>query len=432
MINWQTNLAISKSGLRPLYVYSQAFGPEWVTVGAYVRAHDGESARFRYAPSYLERADWVSIDPVNLPAARFTETFVAPRYSGLHDVLRDVCPDSWGRNVLIKYRGLFDKSSSIEFLKATENTDRWGALAVGDKPVANPLQTKSLNIANVEHIVDELQAMEKGAAAINQKLRDQLARASIGGARPKATVKDKEGVYWLLKPQSMFDVPQTAQLEHFAQAWGAQSGMNFAHTELLQLPRGIPAVLVKRFDRENGYRKMCLSAASVLRCEFPMATPKNDESHAPVFPSYPRLASAMRVIGCLKEDLQELFRRMVFNAICGNDDDHLRNHALLFDMEKRQWRLSPAYDVVPSHYDTPKHLAIGVSQKDRRITPENILSGFAEFGFVDKSEAKRVMEETFEKVRQSYLVCKSLLDKNSQEIISRRIDCAEKVLFAHH
>jgi serine/threonine-protein kinase HipA len=422
-------LVTSKAKVRPLYVYSQAFGKEWVTVGAYERAHEGEPAKFRYAPSYLEREDWVSIDPVNLPSTKAIESFVAPRYQGLHDVLRDACPDSWGRKLLIKYRGLPEKSTPLDFLKATANTDRWGALAAGDRAQASSAQIHTPKLADIEQVIHELHAIEKGMPAINQRLRDQMAQTGLGGARPKATVQDQEGAYWILKPQSTFDPPHTAQLEHFAQTWGRESGLNFAQTELKQLPSGVPAVLVKRFDREGGFRKMCLSAASALKYEFPSSAGKGGQMPSELLASYPRLAATMRLIGCLESDRQELFKRMVFNVICGNDDDHVRNHALIYDMGKRVWRLSPAYDVVPNQSGMLTHLGMGLSMMDKRITRENILSGHIEFGFENEAQALLAMEEIYECATHAFALNKDLLDQSSQEIIERHISHATRLLF---
>lgn len=423
------SLVTPKAKVRPLYVYSQAFGKEWVTVGTYVRAHEGEPAKFRYAPSYLEREDWVSIDPVNLPSTKSNESFVAPRYQGLHDVLRDTCPDSWGQKLSIKYRGLSEKASPLELFKATNNSDRWGALAVGDRTQASSTQIQTPKLADIEQVIHELHAMEKGTPAINQRLRNQLAQSGLGGARPKVTVQDQEGAFWILKPQSTFDPPHTAQLEYFAQTWGRESGLNFAQTELKQLPSGVPAVLVKRFDREGGFRKMCLSAASALKYEFPSSVGEGAQTPVELLASYPRLAATMRLIGCPEEDRQELFKRMVFNVICGNDDDHVRNHALIYDMGKRVWRLSPAYDVVPNQSAMVTHLGMGVSQTDRRITLENVLSGFDEFGFESETEAVFAMEEIIEKTTRAFDTNKDMLDEECQIIVSKHIDGARCIFF---
>lgn len=422
-------MVTSKASVRPLYIYSQAFGKDWVTVGTYVRAQGSEPATFRYAPDYLDRSDWVSIDPVNLSSSQPDRPFVAFRYQGLNDVLRDICPDSWGRRNLIRYGRLSDKATALDTLKVTCNSDRWGALAIGEREQAKLIKIGALSISSIDLVVAELSAMEKGLPAVNKKFRDRLAKTSLGGARPKASVQDKDGICWLVKPQSVFDHPQTAQLECFAQTWGTASGMNFAQTQLLQTQNKHAAVLVKRFDRENSHRKMCLSAASLLQYEFPSGADRTGESTSPTVPSYPRLADVMRAIGCPKEDRQELFKRMIFNVICGNDDDHVRNHAVVYDMSQHRWRLSPAYDVVPTQGDLPSHLAMGVSHLDTRITLENVLSGHAEFGFENQIEAKFAALETFDKVSQSYETIKDLLDRARQKMISEQISEAASKLF---
>lgn len=414
-------MATSKPSVKPLYVYSQAFGKEWVTVGAYMRPNEGKPALFLYAPSYLERPDCVSIDPINLPVDKFGKPIAAFRYQGLHDVLRDACPDSWGQKVLVRYRGLSEQSISLDFLKATDNSDRWGALAVGASQKASPSEMRTPKIPSIEQVIAELRAMEKGSTVINPRLREQLAQTSSGGARPKATVKESDHSYWLLKPQSIMDLPQTARLEHFAQIWGGLSGMNFAQTRLLEIQNNAPAVLVKRFDRANGHRKMCLSAASVFQYEFPAHAKSETKANQDAITSYPRLASLMRIAGCPLEDRLELFRRMIFNALCGNDDDHERNHALVYEMEQQSWRLSPAYDVVPNRGGQTSHLGIGVSLIDKRITRENILCDFDQFGIKDQQQAKELIEETIDRVVNSFAQCKELLDKDTQQLITKQL-----------
>lgn len=411
----------SRLALKPLYVYSKAFGEEWVTVGAYMRPSDGNPASFVYAPSYLERADCASIDPINLPVDKFGKPIAAFRYKGLHDVLRDACPDSWGQKVLVRYRGLPEKSTSLDFLKATDNSDRWGALAVGTSKKANPSEMRTPKISSIEQVIAELRAMEKGSAAINPKLREQFAQTSLGGARPKTSVMDMDRSHWLLKPQSVTDQDLTSRLEHFAQTWGGLSGMNFAPTRLLEIQNNAPAVLVKRFDRANGYRKMCLSAASIFQHEFPANAKLKTTANQDAITSYPRLASLMRIVGCPLEDRLELFRRMIFNALCGNDDDHERNHALVYEMEQQSWRLSPAYDVVPNRGGQTSHLGIGVSLIDKRITRENILCDFDQFGIKDQQQAKELIEETIDRVVNSFAQCKELLDKDTQQLITKQL-----------
>lgn len=115
---------------RPLYLYLQR--PDngvWVTVGRYRAGAPGEGT-FRYAPSYVEAGLAWPIDPVNLRFLPDLEV-AAPRYRGLHDVLRDTCPDAWGQSLLRREHNLPANAPPLQYLQKAGNLDRWGAIAVG-------------------------------------------------------------------------------------------------------------------------------------------------------------------------------------------------------------------------------------------------------------------------------------------------------------
>lgn len=116
---------------KPLYVYLQRPDTgQWVTVGRYLLEKESKVGTFRYAPSYaLAGLTW-SIDPVNLPFIPGVDR-IATRYNGLHDVLRDACPDSWGKLLIQREHGIPANSHDSRYLSLSSNSDRWGALAVG-------------------------------------------------------------------------------------------------------------------------------------------------------------------------------------------------------------------------------------------------------------------------------------------------------------
>ena len=126
--------------------------------------------------------------------------------------------------------------------------------------------------------------------------------------------------------------------------------------------------------------------------------------------SYPAIADALHRYGAaefLKADLRELFMRMVFNALCNNRDDHLRNHAFLYDHEHKGWRLSPAFDIVPQPElgpGNPRCLQLELGSYGRQASERNILSQCASFGLA-ASEAKQVLEEMKAIVREQWKVC---------------------------
>lgn len=193
--------AVMASTSRPLYVYLQRPDTgEWVTVGRY-RTDAAGTGHFLYAPSYAEAGLAWAIDPVNLPFLPGADV-VAPRYQGLHDVLRDACPDAWGQALLRREHNL---------------------------PADARMSTPSLPQLN--EVVEELAALAERRPPVRARIRARLVQtASVGGARPKATVQDDKGQFWLVKPELATDVANIPLLEHVGQQWGAASGLNFAAT----------------------------------------------------------------------------------------------------------------------------------------------------------------------------------------------------------
>jgi serine/threonine-protein kinase HipA len=177
------------------------------------------------------------------------------------------------------------------------------------------------------------------------------------------------------------------RLEHTAHRWGALSGLTFARTELHSGDEA-SAVRVLRFDREGEHRLMCLSAATLLQTEYPGGGPGESSRW-----SYPRLAEELQRIGAPLEDRIELFGRMVFNAVCGNDDDHVRNHAVVYRHEERRWRLSPAFDVVPNPVETPTRLAMQLSLGRWEIGRAAVLEDAARFGFGSRADAEQQLDD---------------------------------------
>lgn len=400
---------------RPLFVYLQRPDTgEWVTVGRYQQQLAGV-ATFLYAPSYVDAGlDW-SIDPVNLPL-RSTVEQPAPRYHGLHDVLRDACPDAWGQALLRRAHDLPESTPLSRFLVLASNADRWGGLAVGAERKPSVAKLASPRLPQLSLLVEELIAMSQQRPAVDEKLRRRLVQtASVGGARPKATVRDDEDRYWLVKPGIPSDVADIPMLEHFAQQWGAASGLDFAQTVFHPSVHGRSTVRVLRFDRVAGRRLMCISAASLLQTEYPGDLMQTERW------SYSRLAEELRRIGASTEDRIELFGRMVFNAVCGNDDDHVRNHAAVF-RHGEGWRLSPAFDVVPSPADTPDRLTMQLSTGRFDIAREAILGDAHWFGFADAGEAERYLDDLLERIAYAFDQSAQLLSLPWQEVMKLRLD----------
>jgi serine/threonine-protein kinase HipA len=362
---------------------------EWVTVGRYTlnRAEAvGERSigQFIYAPSYLDAAyPWV-IDPINLPRLDHV-IYAAPRYEGLIDVLRDISPDAWGKLLIQREYNLTNTAHEFDYLVHASNADRWGALTVSKTRNPNPALASSPKLAKLDELLEELQLMAEQKAPKYPELRKRLMKTpSLGGARPKATVQDKND-YWLVKPTIATDVTNTALLEYAVMKWGARAQLNMAECNLYQ-DQARCAVLVKRFDRSGSQRHMVLSGATLIETEYPTGRDARGQNQTRW--SYPLLAQALRRIGVPQIDLNELFGRMIFNAVSGNDDDHPRNHAVIWKQQENKWRLSPAFDVVPNMNELPRQLAMQLSANRWDIQQDALLADWRYFGFDSLSQAE--------------------------------------------
>lgn len=134
------------------------------------------------------------------------------------------------------------------------------------------------------------------------------------------------------------------------------------------------------------------------------------------------------MIGAPIEDQIELFERMVFNALCGNDDDHLRNHAAFYQHEERTWRLSPAFDVVPNPDATPTHLALGVDRHDKRISKANVLNDATLFGFDSREAAQLHLKQFLARARAAFDDVQDLLDGPLRKLMKLRMQENLKLL----
>jgi len=353
--------------------------------------------RFVYGRSYRERADAVSIDPVELKlGARIYETTAL---NGVFGALRDATPDYWGRRVIERHAGKSDLSE-LDYLLLSPD-DRAGALGfgLGQAPPA-PLRkfNRTLDLKRLQTIADAIVADETqpdghDGVQVQELL---LVGTSMGGARPKAVVEDDDGL-WLAKFNRSDDKWNNARVEHAMLMLGRTCGLATAESRVASVA-GRDVLLVKRFDRKkdsDGYlRTRMVSGLTLLRAE--------ESAQARDRWSYVLLAEELRR-ACAepRKDAPELFRRMTFNALISNIDDHPRNHALIaWDQE---WRLSPAYDLAPT---SPvgvdrRDLAMECGDAGRFANADNLLSQSMRF-LVDRTQAEAVTTAMETRVRTTW------------------------------
>jgi serine/threonine-protein kinase HipA len=300
----------------------------------------GDQLVFNYGRSYLARKNAISLYEPELPL----RAGVLPPLTGLSmpNCIRDAAPDAWGRRVLIN-RKLGASGHDIDTAELDELTyllesgsDRAGALDFQSS--ATDYVARDAATASLDELLNAVDRVEKGIP-LNPELDSALFHgSSIGGARPKAMIV-ANGKKFVAKFSSQNDLYSVVKAEYVAMRLAADVGIAAAPV-MLQQAGGKDILLVERFDREkakDGWRRHAMvSALTLLALDEMMAR----------YASYEDLATIIRHrFTAPRETLKELFARMLFNVLCGNTDDHARNHAAFWD--GRTLKLTPAYDVCP-------------------------------------------------------------------------------------
>jgi serine/threonine-protein kinase HipA len=370
-----------------------------VTAGKFVldqtRAGD-PLGRFVYGRSYLENAQAVPVDPVELKLAE--NTYETVQLNGVFGALRDAGPDFWGRRVIEKHAGKAQLGEMDYLLQSAD--DRAGALGFGlnNVPPA-PLRkfNQTIDLVKLQELVEALVKDEiPNDPAAPQVQELLLLGTSMGGARPKVVVQDDEGL-WVAKFNRPDDRWNNTRVEHAMLRLARKCGINAAESRI-ETVGGKDVLLIKRFDRGKtayGYtRARMVSSLTVLRAgETPDARARW---------SYVILAEELRrIVAEPKKDAHELFQRMCFNAMISNLDDHPRNHAII--APDQRWKLSPAYDLTPSPVvaQERRDLAMQVGDQGRYANAKNIVSEHARF-LLDKEEAEKIVADMRETVGHWY------------------------------
>ncbi len=340
----------------------------------------GKGVSLRYAPSWLAQGfalseDLPLIDTEHLPRAKQVA-------AGAVD---DARPDHWGERV-IQFIDRPPRLSLMEYLYFAGD-DRFGALGVStsSETYTQRLHSPLPRLADAQTLSDVAAKIiaKEPITAIEQQMMS--AGGSFGGAKPKALI-EIDGEQWVIKffNGELIDVPL---IEHASMTLAAIADIRVAQTQPLRLA-GEHALLVKRFDRAAGQRIHCISAGTALYAE----SASSETSDL----SYPALAQFLRRAGVSKDginqqDMHELFRRMVFNILIDNTDDHEKNHALLVTEPTRfgRLRLSPAYDVLPTNSGQGRQ-EFGVGLNGNESSLDNAVSQCQLFG-LSASEAKAQM-----------------------------------------
>ena len=370
-----------------------------VTAGKFVLTKNtrGDAlGRFVYGRSYLENSQAVEIDPVELKLS--TRTYETVQLNGVFGALRDAGPDYWGRLVIEKHAGKAQLGELDYFLESPD--DRAGALGFGLNnvpPAPKRKFNKTLDLEKLQALADALVKNEMPNDPQAPQVQDLLLLGtSMGGARPKAVVQDDDGL-WVAKFNRADDRWNNTRVEHAMLRLSRECGITTAESRI-ETVGGKDALLIKRFDREKkgkGYtRARMVSGLTILRAD-----------EAPEIRtrwSYIILVEELRrIVADAKRDARELFRRVCFNALISNIDDHPRNHAVI--AKEKEWKLSPAYDLTPSPViaQERRDLAMDCGDIGRFANAKNILSQHARF-LLEKVEAEKMVNDMKDQVAATW------------------------------
>lgn len=324
---------------RRAYVWIWLPGQISPVAAGLVERDDQNHYRFTYGRRYLARPDAISVFTDELPLRPGSHEQID---GALPSCLRDASPDAWGRRVIINrltgQRG--EAADGVDFNELVylleSGSDRIGALDFQQSPTDYWLRESQT--ATLDELHEASAYVEKGKPlppALEQAIQHG---SSIGGARPKALLDDRHRKL-VAKFSSSTDLHGVVKAEFVAMRLARQAGLDVAPVEMAR-SLGKDVLLVERFDRvkaADGWgRRIVLSALTLLGLDEMMAR----------YASYEALAHRIRAeFDQPGRTLRELFGRIVFNVLCGNTDDHARNHAALWDGVS--YRLTPAYDICP-------------------------------------------------------------------------------------
>jgi serine/threonine-protein kinase HipA len=357
-------------------------------VGALNLVSAGKGVSLHYGPEWLASGFALSEDlPLTnnefLPQGRLGAD--APRAVGAVD---DARPDRWGEKV-IRFVDKPQRLSLMEYLYYAGD-DRFGALGVSTSDTQYvPRASGPLPRLEDAQLLSEVAAKVEASESLSAHEARIIAGGGspLGGAKPKALI-NIDGAQWVIKffNNESVDAPL---VEHATLTLAALAGITVAATQVLKLS-GLHAVAIRRFDRlESGGRIHSVSASTAIRA----ATAAGQEPQM----GYPELARLFRRAGVAigeahLQDARELFRRMVFNILIDNTDDHEKNHSLLVvsPFQHGRLRLAPAYDLLPTHSGQGYQEFI-CGKQGRDSTLDNAMSECDAFGLTPSEAAAEVV-----------------------------------------
>lgn len=324
-------------------------GEEGIPLGelSFVQQGRRQFSVFSYGTDWLANPDGFEISP-DLPMVSGFQSRKASEAGDVvfHSAIADTAPDAWGRRVIDRAHAKARRSNSalkplteLDYLCAVDDFSRVGALRLHQNGsylgAAHVGKRSTPPFIELQRLYAATRALETDQETAQDLAYLQGNGTSLGGMRPKCTVLDADGFLAIGKFPSVSDGHNVTRAEVLALRLAALAGIRTAQARCVSLD-GVPVAIIRRFDRTADQKRIpYLSAASLIQAS-------RSEDRA-----YTEIVDALKTIGSQPLlDARELWRRMVFNLLITNTDDHLHNTGFLYDGDGR-WRLAPAFDLNP-------------------------------------------------------------------------------------
>ena len=337
-----------------------------------------------------------------------------PQYGSgrLFGFLQDAMPDRWGRRLIDKRERLLAAQegralrhlTDIDYLTQINDTTRMGALRLqdgeqllGTEYAGNPVPPLT-HLREFVDMAQEYERQDEQGGSIREEWLLNLYRqgSSLGGARPKANVRDVDGSLWIAKIPSVSDEYDVALWEFWAHKIAKQAGIDVPEMRLLTLPgQKYHTLLSKRFDRYGELRIHFASAMTLCGLQ--------DGADATTGNGY--LDIVDMIIGDAgfvdpRTALKQLYRRVAFSIVIRNHDDHFRNHGFL--LTEKGWVWSPAYDLNPSDFGTQSLL---VSRDSNESSLEVLLSAAGDY-MLSADRAQQIIDEVRAAMKKAHVIAR--------------------------
>ena len=375
---------------KEVLVYVDLEGKAHLAGRLWARARkEKQSATFEYDRSWLENPARFSLEPALKVGPG---PFHTPADTPMFGAIGDSTPDRWGRTLMRRMESMRAEREGgaprtfqeMDFLLLVDDQSRQGALRFAERPGGRFLREEGVGripplvelpklLAAAEHIMEKKDTEDD--------LRLLLAPgSSLGGARPKASIIEKGGHLAIAKFPRKDDEINTVLWEAVALSLAHKAGIVVPERRVETISKN-HVLLLRRFDRRDKQRVPFLSAMSMLGA-------KDNETR-----SYLEIVDALRQHGAApKPDMEALWRRLVFNILISDTDDHLRNHGFLY-AGQQGWRLAPAYDLNPQPTDIkPRILSTAINENDNTASITLALEVAGYFG-LDAHKAREIAKQ---------------------------------------